>query len=323
MSIQQSTFSPPRHKHELQTTIPTMAPLSIDMLQHRMQQMKTMPTLPAILFPLLRNLDQPPEQVDVPRIVDLISHDKSLAAQCLHMANSPLFGRWGNVDSIRGAVMALGTGRVRDIAMSCCMLNIMPKDDPLLDPRTFWEHSLGVALVSRRLARRVGFRDPEKAYLAGLLHDLGMVTNLLLIPEHFRAVVVEAFASKRPFHNIESEYMGLTHCATGALLSDQWHLSGDIQEVIRWHHGIERASLYRGLTSLVHLGDLICRSCGLGYGFAEEPPPDPVTSAGWAILAEECPAVRTMGAARFASEMCLYVDEVKRLVGVLFRLESK
>jgi putative nucleotidyltransferase with HDIG domain len=299
-----------------------MATVSIDMIERRMSRMEVIPSVPAILFPLLRYLEQPLELVNMQKIVDLISHDKSLAAQCLHMANSPLFGRWRNVDSVRTAVIALGVEKVRDIAMSCCVLKMLPKDQPVIDPRAFWEHSLGVALVSRRLARRIGFRDPEKAYLAGLLHDLGIIVNLLVIPEEFRDVSAHAFANKLPFHEAEAELIGITHCLSGAFLAEHWHLSSDALEVIRRHHDVEHASLYRGLTGIVHIADLICRSSGLGYGFNESQPIDVVGTPAWGIVAEECPMITGLGAARFASEMDMYVNEVRRLVAVLFRIEK-
>ncbi|HYG98936.1 MAG TPA: HDOD domain-containing protein [Terriglobales bacterium] len=300
----------------------TTVAISLEALAARMERLDTIPSVPAILLPLLRYLDVPIEDVDVPKVVDLVSHDKSLAAQCLHMANSPLFGRWHNIDTVRGAVVALGISRVRDIAMSCCVLKLLPNDRTCVDPRVFWEHSLGVALVSRRLARRVGFRDPEKAYLAGLLHDLGIVANLLLLPDEFDEVAHHSFAQHLPFDAAESKLIGLTHSVTGALLAEHWQLAPDLSEVIRRHHDVQNASLYRGLVALVHIGDLICRHCGLGYGFSEQPAQDIASAPAWAILAEECPAVRRFGADRFIGELDMYVSEVRRLVAVLFRLDN-
>jgi HD-like signal output (HDOD) protein len=74
----------------------------------RVQHLKEIPTIPAVLAPLLRYLEQPAEQIDMQKVTDLISQDKSLAAQCLQMANSPLFGRWQKVDSLRAAILGLG-----------------------------------------------------------------------------------------------------------------------------------------------------------------------------------------------------------------------
>jgi putative nucleotidyltransferase with HDIG domain len=293
---------------------------SLETVRAGLEQLGSIPSIPAILFPLIRNLDQPVGDINVQKIVDLVSHDESIAAQCLRMANSPLFGRWQNIDTIRGAVVVLGITRVRDIAMSCCVLKLVP-DQCGIDPRTFWEHSLGAAMVSRRLARRLGFKDSEKAYLAGLLHDLGMIANLLIIPEEFRHVAQCAFARRTPFDQVESELLGFTHCVSGMMLADHWRLAPEINEVVRRHHDVEGASLNRGLTALVSIADLVCRSCGLGYGFNEAKKPDLVNAPAWPVLAETCPSLRTFGPARFASEMDMYANEVRRLISVLFRFE--
>jgi putative nucleotidyltransferase with HDIG domain len=288
-----------------------------------MDHLDRIPTMPAILMPLIRQLEAPIEQISVQKIAELVSHDKSLSAQCLHMANSPLFGRWHDIDSVRGAIVALGVSRVRDIAMSCCLMRMVPLHGGSgLDPCAFWEHSLGVALVSRRIARRISFRDPEKAYLAGLLHDLGIVANMLVLQNEFEKVAGYALVRKLPIETAEREVMGLTHCFTGALLAERWRLGADVCEVVWRHHNVEHASLYRGLTALVHLADLICRACGLGYGFAEAETPDYEHSPAWAVLARECPCLDRFDLARFVSEMDIYAAEVKRLVAVLFRVSG-
>jgi putative nucleotidyltransferase with HDIG domain len=298
---------------------PCGSPISLDALRAKLEGLDAMPSVPAILFPLIRNLERPVAEVNVQKIVDLISHDESIAAQCLRMANSPLFGRWQNIDSLRGAVVALGIGRVRDIAMSCCVLKLLPTNCGCIDPRTFWEHSLGVAMVARQLARRIGFRDPEKVYLAGLLHDLGIIANLLLLPEEFRTTAQHALAQRVSFCEAESERLGFTHCVTGMMLADHWHLAAEISEVVRRHHDVEKAAMYRSLNAIVHIADLVCRSCGLGYGFNEAKKLDLLNSPAWPVLAQDHASVMNHGAARFASEMDMYANEVRRLIGVLFR----
>src|SRR5947209_6915296 len=105
------------------------------------EQIDTLPSLPAILLPLLKQLDQPLDVIDVSRVVELIAHDEALAAQCLHMANSALFGRWQRVDSVRGAVVALGVSRVREIATACSLMRLVPVAQTSIDPQVFWQHS--------------------------------------------------------------------------------------------------------------------------------------------------------------------------------------
>ncbi len=116
--------------------------------------------------------------------------------------------------------------------------------------------------------------------------------------------------------------MGITHCFTGALLAEKWRLGGDVCEVIERHHEPDRASFYRGLAALVHIADLICRSSGVGYGFAEREKPDYGQNPAWGILSQECRSLNQLDIARFVSDMDLYTREVKRLVAVLFRASA-
>jgi HD-like signal output (HDOD) protein len=203
----------------------TTAPLSKQLLLQRLGELRQIPTIPAVLAPLLRYLQQPIEQLDVQKVTDLLSQDKSLAAQCLQMANSPLFGRWQKVDSLRGAVVSLGFRHVSDIAMSCGVMNMLPGDKTSPDPVVFWEHSLGCALVCRTLARKINLSDPAKAYLAGLLHDIGIIVNLWVLPQEFRTAFEIAKNEGVPLHEAEQRSLGFTHCDSGRLLAENWGLA--------------------------------------------------------------------------------------------------
>jgi hypothetical protein len=204
------------------TAIPTTAPVGKQVLLRKIEGLSQIPTIPAVLAPFLRYLQQPLEQLDVHKITDFLAQDESLAAQCLQLANSPLFGRRQKVESLREAVVSLGFHHISDIAMSCSVLNLLPKDKTSLDPVVFWEHSMGCALVCRHLARKIGMGDPGKAYLAGLLHDLGVVVNLWLLPQEFRAAFEIAKAEGIPLHEAELRALGFTHCDSGRHLAESW-----------------------------------------------------------------------------------------------------
>lgn len=151
-------------------------------LLKNLEKIDTMPSIPVVVALLLRYLEQSADTLDVQKVVALLSQDKSLTAQSLHMANSPLFGHWQKIDSLKGAVVSLGFQRLRDIVISCSVLRLMPVGQTQINPVTFWEHSLGCALVSRHFARKIAFPNPDKAYLGGLLHDLGILVNLWVLP---------------------------------------------------------------------------------------------------------------------------------------------
>jgi HD-like signal output (HDOD) protein len=297
----------------------TAAPAGKQVLLERLKGLRQIPTIPVVLAPLLRYLQQPVEQLDVQKLTNLLAQDKSLAAQCLQMANSPLFGRWQKVDSLRGAVVSLGFHHVSDIAMSCGVMNMLPGNKTGIDPVVFWEHSLGCALVCRHLARKINLNNPGKAYLAGLLHDLGIIVNLWVLPKEFQIAYEMAKEEGIPLHEAEQRCMGFTHCESGRLLAERWELGPDLMEVVEHHHSPEAASQSAGLVAIVHIADLLCRMSGLNYGYLEQRQVNLFEDSGFALLALHSTSLRELDWARLTFELDSYLDEVHSLVRAVYR----
>jgi len=142
-----------------------------DGIRNRVQRIESTPTIPTILLPLLKILKAPPESVNVEEIVRLVGYDSTIAAQCLRMAGSPLFGLVKPPKSVGTAVLALGTRRVETILLTCCLGQAFSSRNWPLDPSAFWRHSLGCAMVCRKFSEKLAGADRERAYTAGLLHD--------------------------------------------------------------------------------------------------------------------------------------------------------
>ena len=287
-------------------------------LLKKLEGLHQIPTIPAVLAPLLRYLQQPIDQLDLQKVTDMLAQDKSLAAQCLQMANSPLFGRWQKVESLRAAVVGLGFQRISDIAMSCSVLNILPRENGI-DPVAFWEHSLGVALVCRHLARKISYPDPGKAYLAGLLHDLGIIVNLWVLPKEFRAAFEYASAEGIPLDEAEQKVLGFTHCESGRRLAELWELSPDLVEVVSLHHTPAKSLNHSGLVALVELSDLLCRMSGLNHGYIERREVRLLEGPSFELLSKQCQATQDLDWARFTFELDSYLDQVQALVRAIYR----
>ena len=120
----------------------------------------------------------------IDKVVKLVSYEKTITAQLLRIANSPLYGRTKPAESIQAAIFTLGIQRIEDILLSNCFSKMVPHDKWVVDPGVFWRHSFGCALVCREFAERIGYNDPDKAYLAGLLHDIGIIVNSLAFTDY-------------------------------------------------------------------------------------------------------------------------------------------
>jgi HD-like signal output (HDOD) protein len=208
---------------------------------------------------------------------------------------------------------------MRDVAMSCSVLKLLPRDTAGFDPIVFWEHSLGCALVCRQFARKIGFSEPGKAYLAGLLHDIGIIAHLWVAPAEFRATMERASAEHIPLHEAEQAVLGITHAESGRIVAERWHFTPDLVQVVASHHDAAKATSERPLVALVSLSDLLCRMGGLGYGYTEDRQVNFLEEPGFAILEKECAKLDSFDWARFTFELEAYLDEVHQLVNLPYR----
>ena len=284
----------------------------------KLESTRDLPTVPAVLLPLLRYMEKPLDQVDVHKVVSLISQDKSLAARCLQVANSPLFGSAHEVETIQASVVALGLDRIQQIAVSCSLLRLMPATSFGVEPAVFWAHSMSCALISHEFAGRIGYPDVAKAYAAGLLHDIGIVALLWVAPREFRGCFEEANRRRIPLHEAEQQILGITHCDSGRIIARNWHLPEELTRVIVGHHSPGTIQGDPALTSIVCVSDLLCRLGGLGYGYIEEKQTDFAEEPAFTILAARHPALRPFDLARFTFEMESVLDEVRATVAHVY-----
>jgi putative nucleotidyltransferase with HDIG domain len=291
-------------------------------IRGRARHIETMPAIPAVFLPLVKLLSNSVEEVELDDVVRLVSYDGAIAAQCLRVAGSPLFGLSQPPKSIKAAVVSLGLRRVETILLTCCLGQAFPGNKCALDPAVFWRHSLGCALVCRKFSEILTAADTdidtEKAYMAGLLHDIGFMANCLAFSQDFVLAMERANQEGIPLDEAEQATMGFTHCETGQALAEKWELADDIVEVIAHHHAIEHSQKARPLVALVHLSDLLCRMRGLGYGYYERHKLDLIADPAWAILLQQHRDLEAVDLVRFTFELDEAVEEIHALVATAF-----
>jgi HD-like signal output (HDOD) protein len=196
---------------------------------------------------------------------------------------------------------------------------MVPPDKWAMDPLIFWRHSLGCALVSSKIAKLIGYLDPEKVYLAGLLHDLGMLVNTVTCTEDFRECIRRARDEAVPLHVSELQYLGFTHCQSGKILAEHWKFSADLTSAIEFHHSTGSAIVADALVSLVHLSDLLCRMRDLGYGYYEAMGVDLASDPAWATLVKRYPTLAKMDMVRLTLDIEASMDEIVSVVDAVFK----
>lgn len=287
-------------------------------IRENVERIETTPAIPTVFLPLLKLLNAPPERVKLEEVVKLVSYDNAIAAQCLRVASSPLFGLAKTPESILGTVITLGLRRVETILLTCCLGQVFPAKGWPLDPTDFWRHSLGCAMVCRKFSEKLSGSDGERAYMAGLMHDIGFLVNGLAFPNEFTSTIERAVKEQIPLDEAELATMGFTHCESGRALAEKWHLSEDIVQVIAHHHAVEESEKAQPLVALVHLSDLLCRVRGLGYGYYERQKVDLAHEPAWAVLLKEYRDLEGVDLARFTFELDEAVADIYELVSTIF-----
>jgi putative nucleotidyltransferase with HDIG domain len=277
----------------------------------------SIPTIPTIILPLLEMLAAPIEDVAIHSIEQLVATDPSIAAQCLKMANSPLYGV-RRIESIGGALGILGLRRVQSILLTCSLNKVVSRGRWGVDPDAFWRHSLGCALVTRKMAELIAYQDLEQAYLAGLLHDLGMIVSSIVCADEFRGALQQAATRRVALNVTEQEEMGFTHCESGAILARQWRLTHEVTDVIEAHHLLDPQRPLSPLVCIVHVSDLLCRLRDLGYGYDESLNVDFTVEPSWAFLTKNYPTLDAIDLARFTFDTDEWMQEVHHVVNSVF-----
>ncbi|MBJ6726042.1 HDOD domain-containing protein [Geomesophilobacter sediminis] len=276
-----------------------------------------LPTIPQVATRVIELLDRPGVELD--EVADMILSDQVLAARVIKMVNSPLYKPAHEIKSVKRALIYLGFRHIRELAFTCSFVDVFQGRDGIFDIRTFWEHSFGVGVVSKIIAQRVRYPDTEKAYLVGIVHDIGEVFLSYYRQDLFKKMLDSV--KGQPFRLVdkEREFMGTSHTEVGYCIAQKWNFPPDYCEVIALHHAPKEAKLDPTLCAIVNLADLFCSVCQLDYGgqawvsfnLADEP--------AWSILKGYAPNVADLDVERFCYELEDRVPEIQDIVRSIFQ----
>lgn len=227
-------------------------------------------------------------------LTGLISSDQSLVAMLLKLANSAYYGYARRIETLPEAIVLLGFSTIKSLAITATTMNLLfQSDDNLTETRhEIWSHSLGTGVAARALARKRGNIHPEKAFVAGLLHDLGMIILSVYRKDDFERVLEHASTMGVTYEAAEEELLGYNHADLGAYVAEAWSFPATHCEAIRCHHNPNEATLQPALAQVAHLADWMVIDLGVGKLVdAEQPDPDTAALTEFRIPQKELPRV--------------------------------
>lgn len=178
------------------------------------------------------------EASSIEDIGDIIAFDPSLATQLLRVANSALYRFPNKIDTITRAIQVVGTRSTYDLALAYGVSQAFSEvDGQIIDLDKFWEQSVSCGLLAKYFTDMRNIREPERAFVSGLLHNIGELVVVSLMPE--AAKRCQAFNARVSPSELQFGVLGFTYNTLSAKLIEKWGIPETIYKPIERIHDDE------------------------------------------------------------------------------------
>jgi len=236
-----------------------------------------MRTFPHVVLEVFRltGLAEP----SVREIEEQIRRDPVLVSRVLRRVNSAFYGLRHKMDSIASAIMYLGTRTLRNVVVMDCLNGYFLADpqagekDTLSRARLF-RHGAAVGACAQLLSRRLFASPGEDAFLAGMVHDIGLLIEAQVRENELREAFDRWVAGDAPLVQCERDVLGTDHCEVGRALAEKWLFPSEISSVVARHHErLDDPTDPASLAGVIQAADYVAALCGAGEaeGRIQEP----------------------------------------------------
>ena len=234
-------------------------------LEALLQSGKQLPTLPVLVMQVQKAVTN--EMSGLRDIGHIIERDPALTSRVLRVANSALYTRGDAVTTIGSAVARLGMAQVRSLCLTVGVVRAFGSSQSRLDHKRYWQHSAAVGMVAERLAdesKRYASIDGGEAYVAGLLHDVGLLISDQFFPADFAGIQEEIDREGTARWRVEMARLGLDHGGIARLVLRRWQLPPEVISAVAAHHQPENCAVgAEGLSRMVWAAEALCAASGL------------------------------------------------------------
>jgi len=159
----------------------------------------------------------------------VLAADPGLAARVIKIANCPLYTTSGDVTTVSGAVQVLGLRALKGVIFAAAYDEAIAHvpGNAGIDRKAIWVHSLLTAFAAREMAPRLG-GESDKAYVAGLLHEIGLITLARHAPEVVSRILAAAEKEGRSTDDVSIDVLGFTAGDLGAVIAESWRLGAHV-----------------------------------------------------------------------------------------------
>jgi two-component system cell cycle response regulator len=212
-----------------------MANISLD----RVLNCPNLPSLPSVAVDVLALTSK--RNVNVNEIAIVVQNDQGLTAKILRTVNSSYYGLSKPCPTITRALTYLGLSSVKSLVLGFSLVDTT-RSSSQLDLVDYWRRCIYGASAARRIAMalagpgRAGACDPEEAFIAALMQDIGMPAIQAALGAEYQPILAKAGDAHEQLADAEMAAFGFSHAQAGAQLAEKWRLPQEIVLAIRHHH---------------------------------------------------------------------------------------
>ena len=203
-------------------------------LRNKSYSVENLPSEPSLLVELLDLCHN--DNANFEMFATVIRKDISLNAKILQVANSPAYRQWNKITDIRRMLIVLGMTNIRNIVTTCAIQQFFAKFTRKFNRNVqlTWLRALVCANLAERLAKLTGYEKSGEAFLAGMLHQVGMLLLLLNREAEYLPLLDRYYTETENFCALEQSHLQVDHCELGAALTESWQLDSFIADAIQF-----------------------------------------------------------------------------------------
>lgn len=214
------------------------------------------PTLPTVAVDLMSLSQQ--ADVDLSDVAKLLEKDPMIAGRILKLVGSAVYSGAQKISSLHEALVRLGLRTLRDIVMEIALnMKVFRSDDYSDTMELLRVHASTTAHMSKVVCKYTAI-EGEFAFMAGLLHDVGIAGTLLALSDR------KGRRKKAPELISIWPAVDRVHQRAGQLMAEQWQLPIDLQYAISAHHQVLVDGHAHPLAATVSLANDLAHELGSG-----------------------------------------------------------
>jgi diguanylate cyclase (GGDEF)-like protein len=171
--------------------------------------------------------------VELGDIADLVQYDQALSAKILKTVNSSYYSLRQPCPNIKRALAYLGLSTVKSLVLGFSLVDMTRHSDNGFDLMDYWRRCVYSAAAARRIAMVTGTCDPDEAFIAALMQDIGMLAMHSVLGDQYSK---QTKGNHLMVPHSETSSLGFNHAEVGAKLGEKWNLPEQIVGPIRQHH---------------------------------------------------------------------------------------